>query len=244
MDIMKKIIELRKQKGITQSSMAEKLGIAPNNYGKIENEKTELSVNRLNQITEILGVSFLELMTGEPQKIEDTGKIREIEDRLKLVEGILKDKEEIIRFKNQEIEFVESHFSKFIYSRIAKKVYEKGYSRQILFNGETVKTIQYFNIDQFEIKTSYWKNTELGKWINVDFAIIPGYETLAINYYLLQEIVLHGGDYEAITVIMESRIIKDNALLIAYEKAKGIYMRGLDEDEEVDENLEIIKKIK
>ncbi len=96
MDIVKKIIELRKQKGYTQSLMAEKLGIAPNNYGKIETEKTELSVTRLAQIAEILGVSVTELMTGEPQKVEDTGKVRELEKRVKELEDIIKDKNKVI----------------------------------------------------------------------------------------------------------------------------------------------------
>lgn len=108
MDIMKKIIELRKQRGETQSSMAEKLGIAPNNYGKIENEKTELSVNRLNQITEILGVSFLELMTGETKKVEDvenTDTVRKLEKRVSELEEMVKD-------KNKIIETVESKYKK------------------------------------------------------------------------------------------------------------------------------------
>ena len=79
MDIIGKIIELRKSKGITQSLMAEKLGIAPNNYGKIEKGHTELSVSRLNQIADILNVSLSELLIGEPQATHNEERLKEQE---------------------------------------------------------------------------------------------------------------------------------------------------------------------
>lgn len=79
MDIMEKIIELRKSKGLTQSLMAEKLGIAPNNYGKIEKGHTELSVSRLNQIADILNVSLSELLIGEKQATHNEERLKELE---------------------------------------------------------------------------------------------------------------------------------------------------------------------
>ncbi len=97
MDIIERIIELRKRKGFTQSLMAEKLGIAPNNYGKIEKGITEMTVNRLNQIAEILSISVVELLVGEPQTMQSDERVKELEKRVEELEDRVKDKEELIR---------------------------------------------------------------------------------------------------------------------------------------------------
>jgi transcriptional regulator with XRE-family HTH domain len=93
MDTIKTIIELRKQKGLTQSLMAEKLGIAPNNYGKIEKGITEMTLNRLNQIAEILNVSVVELLTGKPQTVQNDERVTELKERIRELEDRVKDKQ-------------------------------------------------------------------------------------------------------------------------------------------------------
>ena len=73
---MKKLINniknVRKKKGISQESLAYDLGIDYSTYGKIERGQIGLSVDRLDKIAEILGVS-LEDLYGWKKK-EEIGK--------------------------------------------------------------------------------------------------------------------------------------------------------------------------
>ncbi len=54
MDYVRKMKEIRLQKGISQEAMAYNLGISQPAYKKIEDEKTKLTVDRLLQIAKIL----------------------------------------------------------------------------------------------------------------------------------------------------------------------------------------------
>lgn len=51
------IKSLRVEKGISQKEIADRLGFGQSNYNKIENGITELSVSKMLEIAEILGVS-------------------------------------------------------------------------------------------------------------------------------------------------------------------------------------------
>lgn len=53
---------IRNEKGISQKEMADKLKFAQNNYSKIERGLVELTVNRLYEIAEILGVSIFQIL--------------------------------------------------------------------------------------------------------------------------------------------------------------------------------------
>lgn len=86
MDISKAIRTLREEKRLTQLEIADKLQMERSNYARLEARGNKLSVEQLEQIAGALGVSVLELMTGEPQKMEDTGKVKELEKRIKELE--------------------------------------------------------------------------------------------------------------------------------------------------------------
>lgn len=49
--------ELRKEKGLTQKDVAEKLGISESTYSLIENDIVKISVNRAEELSRILDVS-------------------------------------------------------------------------------------------------------------------------------------------------------------------------------------------
>lgn len=83
MDIHERIRVLREAKGLSQSDIANSLKIATQNYWKIEKGKTELTVSRLTQIAEILGVSVIKLLTGEAQKVEDSEEVKKLEEEVK-----------------------------------------------------------------------------------------------------------------------------------------------------------------
>lgn len=74
MNYLENIKAVRKSKGLTQVDMSEHLGLTKNNYGKVENGQVELTINRLYQIADILGVSVVSLLgesTGDTNSLEE-----------------------------------------------------------------------------------------------------------------------------------------------------------------------------
>ncbi|MCA0231895.1 MAG: helix-turn-helix domain-containing protein [Bacteroidetes bacterium] len=74
MKYLENIKATRKAKGLTQQEMSDKIGMAKNNYGKVENGQIELTINRLYQIADILGVSVVSLLgesTGDASTLEE-----------------------------------------------------------------------------------------------------------------------------------------------------------------------------
>lgn len=57
-----KIRTLREAQKITQEEFAEKLSMSASGYSKIERGETQLNINRLQQIADILSVSVFDLM--------------------------------------------------------------------------------------------------------------------------------------------------------------------------------------
>ena len=56
LDIKSKLKSIRKEKKYTQGFVAEKLGISLRAYTKIENGETQLTIDRLGEIIEILNI--------------------------------------------------------------------------------------------------------------------------------------------------------------------------------------------
>ena len=83
----KRISSLRREKGLKQEDLAEKLGISAQAVSKWETEQTCPDISLLPQLAKILGVSVDELLTGEKKELsalrilpEDERK--NIEDRM------------------------------------------------------------------------------------------------------------------------------------------------------------------
>ena len=55
----------RLQRGLSQENMADLLNLSTTAYGDIERGKTDLTLSRLSQIAQVLGVSSLALLTDE-----------------------------------------------------------------------------------------------------------------------------------------------------------------------------------
>lgn len=62
MVINEKIKKIRRSQDLSQEAMAEKLGISTNSYAKLERGETELSITRLQEIANILGVEASDLL--------------------------------------------------------------------------------------------------------------------------------------------------------------------------------------
>jgi transcriptional regulator with XRE-family HTH domain len=102
-DYLKNIKNIRIEKGISQKDMANKLQFAQSNYNKIENGLSELTVKRLYEIAEILGVSVFQILIDKDVEILQE-KIRfEIESKQRK-EFIDKEVERIVENHKNKIE--------------------------------------------------------------------------------------------------------------------------------------------
>jgi transcriptional regulator with XRE-family HTH domain len=64
-----KLKQLRELKNFTQEHVAQQLGLTTRAYSKIESGETQLTINRLNEISKILGVDPIEAMGFDHQNI-------------------------------------------------------------------------------------------------------------------------------------------------------------------------------
>jgi transcriptional regulator with XRE-family HTH domain len=64
-----KLKNLRELKNFTQEYMAQQLGLTTRAYSKIESGETQLTINRLNEISKILNVDPIEALGIENQNI-------------------------------------------------------------------------------------------------------------------------------------------------------------------------------
>lgn len=70
MELHEKIKELRVKKKYSQYDMAELLQVGQSTYLQIEKGKTELTINRLNQIAKVLEVSIFEILDEEDKRLK------------------------------------------------------------------------------------------------------------------------------------------------------------------------------
>jgi transcriptional regulator with XRE-family HTH domain len=64
-----KLKQLRELKNFTQEHVAQQLGLSTRAYSKIESGETQLTINRLNEISKILEVDPIEAMGFDHQNI-------------------------------------------------------------------------------------------------------------------------------------------------------------------------------
>ncbi len=64
-----KIKQIRELKNFTQEYVAQKLGLSTRAYSKIETGETQLTINRLNEISEVLEIQPLEILGFDDKKI-------------------------------------------------------------------------------------------------------------------------------------------------------------------------------
>ena len=64
-----KIKQIRELKNFTQEYVAQKLGLSTRAYSKIETGETQLTINRLNEISAILEVQPMEVLGFDDKKV-------------------------------------------------------------------------------------------------------------------------------------------------------------------------------
>lgn len=91
--ITEKVIKLRKDKGYSQSDMAERFGISQMAYSKIESGKTDIGFAKAFLFCEILEVTFSDLLGLEAEISQTTHKrIIELETENLSLKNDLNDK--------------------------------------------------------------------------------------------------------------------------------------------------------
>ncbi|AEI50668.1 helix-turn-helix domain-containing protein [Runella slithyformis] len=83
MDLTKTIRTLRESKGLTQEDLADQLSVTRSNYAYLEGRGNKLTVEQLEKIAIALGVSVVELLTGEARKVVDSGEVEELKKEVK-----------------------------------------------------------------------------------------------------------------------------------------------------------------
>jgi transcriptional regulator with XRE-family HTH domain len=64
-----KIKQIRELKNFTQEHVATHLGLTTRAYSKIESGETQLTINRLNEISDILGVQPMEVLGFDEKQV-------------------------------------------------------------------------------------------------------------------------------------------------------------------------------
>ena len=64
-----KIKQIRELKNFTQEYVAQKLGLSTRAYSKIETGETQLTINRLNEISAVLGIGPMEVLGFDDKKV-------------------------------------------------------------------------------------------------------------------------------------------------------------------------------
>ncbi|GIZ16311.1 helix-turn-helix domain-containing protein [Capnocytophaga catalasegens] len=110
-----KIRKVRENKNYTQEFMAESLHISQRAYSSIENGKTQLTIERLFDISKILEVSVSEILNLDNNNIYNNFNNQGLKNRGHLVNFKQNDLEEIkllyeriIKIKDHEIAFLRS----------------------------------------------------------------------------------------------------------------------------------------
>jgi transcriptional regulator with XRE-family HTH domain len=117
-----KIKNLREQKNLTQSYMAERLDISQNTYSKIETGGIKLTVDRLKQISEILQESVESILSQDNQVFNFNNS--SIDRFYAYIENLQEDNKEILKnsiaLLNNQLEHMRNENMKLI-DIIAKK---------------------------------------------------------------------------------------------------------------------------
>lgn len=103
-----KIKQLRELKNFTQEYMAGQLGLSTRAYSKIETGETQLTINRLNEISHILGITPVEVLGFDDKQVfnncKQEGNIGI--NHINLPEKLIEQYEETIQSLKNQIEIM------------------------------------------------------------------------------------------------------------------------------------------
>ncbi|MFZ4680198.1 MAG: helix-turn-helix domain-containing protein [Flavobacterium sp.] len=103
-----KIKQIRELKNFTQEYMAQKLGLSTRAYSKIETGETQLTINRLNEISSILEVQPMEVLGFDDKKIFNFYNSSDINNvkNINMPEKLIQQYEETIQSLKEQIQLL------------------------------------------------------------------------------------------------------------------------------------------
>lgn len=103
LEIKSRLKNIRKQKNYTQGFVAEKLGISLRAYSKIESGETQLTLDRLSEIIEILNVHPREIFGKEIYSDNDVKEEKNVDNSHDTI-SLIQHYEETIAILKEHIE--------------------------------------------------------------------------------------------------------------------------------------------
>jgi transcriptional regulator with XRE-family HTH domain len=100
-----KIKQIRELKNFTQEYMAQQLGLSTRAYSKIETGETQLTINRLNEISAILQVQPMEVLGFDDKKVFNFYNSSDINNvkNMNVPEKLIQQYEETIQALKEQI---------------------------------------------------------------------------------------------------------------------------------------------
>jgi transcriptional regulator with XRE-family HTH domain len=137
------ILKLRKSKGLSQLDVSEKLGINQDTYSKLERGKIQLTIERLHQISEILGVSVDDILYYKEDTLTKADleiKVRYLETQNKLLEQGLINQTSLMNVNDNTREggLLHEH-----YKELREGIKQKDYVPIKINNAEDLKISHY-----------------------------------------------------------------------------------------------------
>ncbi len=126
MKIGQRIKSVRLQRNLTQEYIAEKLNMTPAGYGKIENDKVEISITNLKKIASALGVPMSSLLDDEKYVLNNFGEVNAAQQgnyysgQEKIYQKILEEYQREIAFWKDKFE-KETNYLKSIIEKLLSK---------------------------------------------------------------------------------------------------------------------------
>jgi transcriptional regulator with XRE-family HTH domain len=100
-----KIKQIRELKNFTQEYVAQQLGLSTRAYSKIETGETQLTINRLNEISAILEVQPMEVLGFDDKKVFNFYNSNDINNvkNMNMPEKLIQQYEETIQSLKEQI---------------------------------------------------------------------------------------------------------------------------------------------
>lgn len=128
--LTQRIISLRELKNISKAEMSRILDLDPSNYNKYEKIGRDWTINQIEKIAGALGVTVVELLTGEEKPTQNDERVSELEKRVSELEDRIKDKETLLDIYKSDLtkhkEFLVGHFRYYVFEELRKVGFDAG----------------------------------------------------------------------------------------------------------------------
>ncbi|WP_037301562.1 helix-turn-helix domain-containing protein [Runella limosa] len=143
MSISKRISDLRLRQGLKQSDIAAALGWSQSSYSRIETKPQNMTIEELEKIAGVLGVSAVELLTGEGQKVDDSEEVARLRAKIEELESDKAYLQSLIDFLKEDKEF-NQNFLKDIVKKLGSYIADvKASNYTELLNGPEFKDLEF-----------------------------------------------------------------------------------------------------